>query len=102
MQGAEFRALTEFDENPLRFSKPICKCKSIMRIGTLTLYTHLRRLPSERKSSHFLRSWNEQNCGAKIIIQIKCSIWQNLKNETKKVNLAQNTMDHYGVRFNTI
>lgn len=43
MQGAEFRALTEFDENPLRFSKPIFKCKSIMRIGTLTLYHTLEK-----------------------------------------------------------
>ncbi len=64
MQGAEFRALTEFDENLLRFSKPICMCKSIMRIGTLTLYHTLEKTAIWTES---LRSWNEQNmnCGAK-------------------------------------
>ncbi len=54
MQGAEFRALTEFDENPLRFSKPIFKCKSIMRIGTLTLYHTLEKTAIWTESSHFL------------------------------------------------
>lgn len=40
MQCAKFKALTEFDENPL---KPIFKSNSIMRTGTLTLYHTLEK-----------------------------------------------------------
>ncbi len=67
MQGAEFRALTEFDENPLRFSKPICKCKSIMRIGTLTLYHTLEKTAIWTESSHFFKKlkWAEHELRSK-------------------------------------